>query len=163
GTSLRLTPLQEQIVGNRRVMLLVIMGAAFCMLCLAMVNLANLMIAQATTRQREIAIRASIGAGTSRLARQLIAESLALALLAGSGTSREGRTLRSTFMVAEIALAVMLLVGFVVMLQSVQRLLKVDPGFSADRVVSMHLSLPGSTYPKAENVAAFYEKLRERA
>src|SRR5262249_3980955 len=86
GTSARVVRLREEVVGSVRPTLEVISGAAIFMFCLALANLANLMIAQAATRQREMAIRKAIGAGTLRLGRQLIAESLALAAIGGSGS-----------------------------------------------------------------------------
>jgi putative ABC transport system permease protein len=234
GTSARLVPLHEQTVGNFRSVLLVVLGAALCMLALAFANLTNLMVAQATSRQREIAIRAAIGAGTWRIGRQLLAESLLLASIAGAAsllvadgtlkvllhavplslvatfpsisnsridgpvilvamtltlaggfmaglvaalhlsrrslsniiqgttTAVSSQRLRAVFTVTEVALAAMLLVGGVVMMRSVQRLLEVDPGFSSQGLVTMHLSLPQSAYPKAADVARFYEDLRTR-
>src|SRR5262249_54899223 len=70
--------------------------------------------------------------------------------------------LRSSFIVAEVALAVALLVGAVAMLRSVQQLLRVNPGFLTDNRLVMALSLPQAAYMKSENVAAFYENLRDR-
>jgi len=228
GTSVQLVKLQDQIAGNTRSVLMVVFGAASAMLCLAFVNLANLMIAQSISRQREIGIRTAIGAGSARLGRQLVAESLvfaavaaavsllvaegtlqwmidssvvapysaqidgrvigfnfALALLAGllSGSlvayrstrgsltdvtksggwsGRSSQALRSVFTVAEIALAVTLMVGAVVMIESVQRLLNVDPGFSAEKIVSMQLSLPSAQYRQDADVTRFYGELRRR-
>jgi putative ABC transport system permease protein len=236
GTSARVVPLEEEVVKGIRPTLGVISGAAIFMFCLALANLANLMIAQSATRQREMAIRTAIGAGTMRLGRQLLAESLALAAIAalpslvvanltlagmtrsiaqgaiGGGfpsvaeASVDARTvafafllamvggliagsavvfrlsrnpvadavrrdsasapasqrLRSIFIVAEVALAVALLVGAVVMLRSVQQLLRVNPGFQTDNRLVMNLSLPQSAYPKSENVSNFYENVRNR-
>jgi len=234
GTSIRLVPLHEQIVGNMKSMLLVVFGAAACMLCLAFLNLANLVVAQFTVREREMAIRNALGAGTMRLGRQLMAECLvmaaiggivsiavahwtlrivlaviprtlinglsaiaagnidgrvlafnaALALLgglfvggvailrlsrmslkdvmnAGARSSAQQR-LRAAFTVVEVALAATLLVCAVVMVQSVQRLMKVNPGFTASRLTSMHLSLPATQYPKGQDVSSFYKELQRR-
>ncbi len=235
GTSARVTRLQDDVIARIRPTLAVIGGAAMFMLCLALANLANLMIAQSATREREMAIRTAIGAGTMRLGRQLLAESLALAAIAAvaslvvanwtlegmtrsippsmlasfpqvgeasvdartaafafllamlggtiagcavvfrrwripladavrreSATAPSSQRLRSIFIVAEVALAVTLLVGAVVMLRSVQQLLRVNPGFSADKRLALKMSLPQSAYPKPENVSAFYETLRDR-
>src|SRR5215831_18693495 len=233
GTSARVVPLQEQAVASIRPALRVIGGAAIFMFCLALANLANLMIAQSATRQREMAIRTAIGAGTLRLGRQLLAESLALAaiaaiasvvvanltlqgmtrsiprltlasfpsvaeasidartvafafflallggLIAGgvvvfrlsrnplagavhrdSASAPASQRLRSIFTISEVALAVTLLVGAVTILRSVQQLLQVNPGFVTDKRLSMNLSLPQEAYLKSENVATFYESLR---
>src|SRR5215510_10102476 len=236
GTGARVVPLREEVVAGIRPTLGVISGAAIFMFCLALANLANLMVAQSATRQREMAIRTAIGAGTMRLGRQLLAESVALAAIAaiaslvvanltlagmtrfipqgaiGGGfpsvaeASVDARTaafafllamlggvsagsaavfrlsrnpladairrdtasapasqrLRSMFIVAEVALAVALLVGAVAMLRSVQQLLRVNPGFQTDNRLVMNLSLPQSAYPKSENVANFYENVRNR-
>jgi putative ABC transport system permease protein len=235
GTSARVVPLQEQAVASIRPALGVIGCAAIFMFCLALANLANLMIAQSATRQREMAIRTAIGAGTLRLGRQLLAESLALAaiaaiasvvvanltlqgmtrsiprltlasfpsvaeasidtrtvafafflallggLIAGgivvlrlsrnplaravhrdSASAPASRRLRSIFTIAEVALAVTLLVGAVTILRSVQQLLRVNPGFVTEKRLSMNLSLPQEAYLKPENVTTFYESLRNR-
>jgi putative ABC transport system permease protein len=234
GTSARLVPLQEQVVGNVKPVLLVVFGAAACMLALALVNLANLIVAQSAVRQREMAIRAAIGAGTMRLGRQMVAESLMLALFGGvfsllvahwtltsiftalpvpllgtfasaaarsidtrvtlfnmiltlaagtlagglgafrvsrsslndvvkGGLSSHGNNrLRTLFTTAEVALAVLLLVAAVVMVESVQRLTHVNPGFNADHLISMRLSLPAATYPKSGDVVSFYRELQRR-
>src|SRR5215467_6618918 len=82
GTSTRVTLLQDDVAARIRPALRVISGFAIFMLCLALANLANLMIAQTATRDREMAIRTAIGAGTMRLGRQHLAESLALAAIA---------------------------------------------------------------------------------
>src|SRR5262249_58150709 len=76
-------PLEEAMVGEARKSLLVIMAAVGFLLLVACANVANLVLAQVTARQREFTVRAALGATRWRLARQLITENLALALLAG--------------------------------------------------------------------------------
>jgi putative ABC transport system permease protein len=80
----------------------------------------------------------------------------------GGQVSQAPTRLRALFTTAEVALSVLLLVGAVVMLESVQRLTRVDPGFKADHLISMRLSLPASAYPRSEDVVSFYRELQRR-
>jgi putative ABC transport system permease protein len=78
------TPLQESLVGEARQSLVAMMAAVAFLLLVACANVANLVLAQVTARQREFSVRAAMGASRWRLARQLIVENLALALTAGA-------------------------------------------------------------------------------
>ena len=222
-------PITEAVVGNIKGALYVLMGAVGFVLLIACANLANLLLARATGRQREIAIRTAMGAGRGRLARQLLTESVLLSVLGGAAglvlayaavkgmvasnpvnlprmdavaldgrvllftggitillgllfglapaiqaarpalhgmlkdgvrTSHGGAGLRATLVVSEVALAIVLLIGAGLMLKSFRRWISVDPGFKAERVLTLGVSLPNARYGTPEQRVAFYDQLR---
>ena len=83
GWSIEAEPLQDSLVGNVRPMLWVLMGAVALIVLLASVNVANLLLARASGRQREVAIRLALGASRARMIRQMLTESVILALVSG--------------------------------------------------------------------------------
>src|ERR1051325_5193403 len=226
-----LLPLQSHITGEVRRPLLVLLGAIVLVLLIACANLTNLLLARATARTRELAVRQCLGASAFRIARQTLTESLLLsffgtllgALVAvwivtalkrlvasqiphvesigvnttvllftiaimlvtgvlcglapalraarinlqdaikegarGSGSGANKR-LNNLFVVSQLALSLVLLIGAALFLQSFRNLLSVNPGFRAENILMARVSLPEQRYSKAQAVA-FFDQLRQ--
>ncbi len=227
-----LMPLRNNIVGDVRQPLLVLLGAIGLVLLIACANLTNLLLARAASRTREMAVRQCLGASATRIARQTLAESLllsfvgavvgillaiwivtalksfvssqiphidsvsvdstvllfttAIMLLTGvlcglapalrgarvdlqeaiktgvrSSASGSSRRLNNTFVVSQLALSLVLLIGAALFLQSFRNLLSVNPGFRAENVLMAELALPEQNYPDKAQVESFYLRLRQ--
>jgi putative ABC transport system permease protein len=239
GLGASVTPAHEQLTGDSRKALYVLLGAVAFVLLVACVNVANLMLARAAAREREMAIRASLGASRARVVRQMVVECLPLGLTGGAlgvllalwgidlieallpaslpryneigvngrvlaftfalslgavllfgllpalqavkadvratlseggrGGSRQGHV-RRLLVVAEVALALVLLIGAGLMARSFVKLRHVDVGFTERNVLTMRVSLPDAKYPIPINAddpqnpagLAFYEQLLAR-
>lgn len=232
-TAPRVLLLQNEIVGEYRQVLLVVLGAVGVVLLIACSNLANLQLARASARHREMAIRSALGATRWRLLRQLLAEGAVLAAIGGAlglltatwgkdilialapadfpratavsidarvllfcvsvsilaglvlglvpairagrtdlhadlkdGRSATGDRIRSrarnAFIVAEIALSLVLLVCAGLLIKSFNRLQNVSPGFNLERALAVRLALPPAKFPTGAAVKNFYDRLAPR-
>jgi len=229
----RLETLYDSMLDERaRPSLLVLLAAVGMVLLIACANVANVLLARGISRQRELALRTALGAGRSRLMRQLVTESVSLAIAGGacglvlavfavqtmrvmlpptltrideiavdatvlgvglclslaSGllmglmpalrASRvalapslaqqgkgvagpSGTVVRHAIVVAQMALATMLLVGAALLLQSFVRLQHVRLGFDPDGVITARVALPRAQYPDAARTAGFWRQLLE--
>ncbi|MBV9745708.1 MAG: ABC transporter permease [Acidobacteriia bacterium] len=234
GMQVLVAPLRNRLVGNVRLVLLILEAAVGMVLLIGWLNIANLQIARALSRQKEMALRAALGASRTRLARQLLTESLLLSGLGGaagllfglgslryvraalpanlhlattirmdaavlaftlgltllsgiitglapslsfsterleealkqasSRASESGRhhQLRSALVVAEIAAAMVLLVGAGLLTRSFLRLASVDLGFDPHGVLTVRIPLPERKYPPEKRLL-FFSQLLERA
>ena len=229
-TGITLVPLKQNVVGEMQDYLLMLLAAVGFVLLIACVNVANLMLARATGRSREFAIRVALGAGRRRVIRQVLTESTLLSLAGGGlgllvatwglqaalsvlpdvlpradtiqldarvllftlaaclltgmlfglapalktsatnlqetlkeggrGTSAAHHRIQRVFVVAEVALALILLVGAGLMIRTLAALWSVDPGFDAQHVLAFRATFPPIKSPDA--IRAMWRQLQDK-
>jgi putative ABC transport system permease protein len=239
--TVRVETLQERLYGNLRPALLVMLGTVGLVLLIACVNLANLQLARAAARRREVAIRTALGASSGRIMAQLLTESLLLAFAGGAlgvllgawtlkpllalspagagqmfnsaaampeigidvtvllfafGASllsgllfglapalqaarpnlsdpikedsgrttggRTGRIVRIGLVVAEVAIALLVITGAALLVRSFSGLVSTDPGFRPENVTTLKLSLPEARYGTPQAIEQFAREVSER-
>ncbi|MGH9339211.1 MAG: ABC transporter permease [Acidobacteriota bacterium] len=234
GWNAYVLPLDEVASGPMRHAVLILLGAVGFVLLIACVNVANLMLSRALARQKEIGIRTALGANRWRLARQLLSESLVLALMGGSlgllvgywgidlllsiipsqiptliqagiridglvlvftlllsvatgllfgavpalssagidineslkeggrtSMAEDRRRLRPLLTVAEVALALVLLIGAGLMIKSFILILQADTGFDPSNVLTFAISLSENKYRNEQQITAFHGEVLE--
>lgn len=230
GRGVNVVSLRDELVGRVEPTLVVLFGAVLVLLCIATVNVANLLLVRTTERRRELAVQAALGATRSQLIRRSLAECLVLSVVGGGlglalavlgtdtllafaprgvpgidGVGIDARVLgfalvlslvtgctvgilpalqspgtrlgdalkeggrtatkdwqkrtRRGLVVAQVGLSMMMLVAAGLLTRAFYQLNRIDPGFSADRVLTAKVRLPARRYPDITSMTAFYDEL----
>lgn len=144
GWSASVVPSIDQSVGSIRPALMILLAGIGFVLIMASVNVANLLLARSIAREKELATRAALGAARSRLARQLLTESVMFALAGGL-----------VGMIAEVALAVAITTGAVLLLRSFVSVTNINPGFETTQLLTWQMNIPQRLVSNTERLA-FY-------
>jgi predicted permease len=220
-------PLKDEVLGDSRTAFNILLSAAACVLLIACANVGNLLLARASSRQKEIAVRTALGASPLRILRQILTENLLLSVaggalgllfarwsmavlekmvppgLAGSvvlqidlrmlaftagvsfltgvlfgfapalqlsrvrmserGTvGHAGRRLRDVLVIAEVAIALVLVMGATLLIETLVRLRAVNPGFRSDSILTADISVPFPKYLETGKRQRFYNEMLER-
>src|SRR5947209_5929564 len=156
GRHRQLLSLHERVVGDARPALLILFGAVGLVLLVACANFSSLLLARAATRQQEIAIRTALAATRCDVNAVLKEGGRG----ASGGASRQ--RVRRLLVVAEMALAVILLVGAGLLIKGFWRLRLVAPGFDPEHVLTMRIELPEAHYKEIPQQTRFRRDLLER-
>jgi predicted permease len=231
GVGITVVPLKDEVLANGRKTFAILLSAAACVLLIACANVANLLLARASSRQREVAVRTALGAAPMRVVRQILTENLLLACAGGAvgllfahwsmgglqklvpaglaasvdlgldlrafafaglvsvltgvlfglapalqlarsevyGATNSGRgavshrgKLRDVLVVAEVAIALVLVIGATLLIETIAHMRAVNPGFRSENILTADIPAPFPKYNGTANWHRFYNDVLAR-